>query len=280
MLAKRGTEDLINNPDWWLERKFDGTRVITVIKNNTPRMFGRSGNEYTDRYSEIIDELKQLPDGTYDGELSFYENGKERFITALAREETKENLEYYYQLFDIIETTQLFNQRRIKLESLFSKLKNTTYLKLSYIARTLEDKKRLSKHLKKIGAEGAMIKYKNAYYEFGRSKFNLKLKNEHTEDLVVKAWKEGTGRREDYFGALVGYQLVNDNWEKVANVGGGFKDEDLEYIQNKFLGKNGTVKKEFVIEIRYLNKTNKFNYRMPQFVRIRTDKPVNDCVWR
>ena len=113
MLAKKGKEEDIENPDYWMERKFDGTRVITVIKDNRPRMYGRSGNEYTERYPEIVEELKQFPDGKYDGELTFFEkDGTERFVTCLVRPETKAKMNYYYFLFDIIEDINSFNIRK------------------------------------------------------------------------------------------------------------------------------------------------------------------------
>jgi DNA ligase D-like protein (predicted ligase) len=65
--------------------KWDGVRALTAIENRRWRLWGRGGNDYTERYPEL-EVLRRLPSGTMiDGELVVLQRGRADFPALLAR---------------------------------------------------------------------------------------------------------------------------------------------------------------------------------------------------
>jgi len=112
------------------------------------------------------------------------------------------------------------------------------------------------------GFEGAMIKYVDAPYKFGRGFEVMKMKVFHDMDLPIEALLEGTGK---HTGKLGSVQVLFNGVE--VQIGSGFSDDLRETIWNdpdSFVGR--------VIEIRYQEVTQDGSLRFPTFVCFRNDR--------
>ncbi|GAB4590184.1 ATP-dependent DNA ligase [Nocardia sp. IFM 10818] len=70
MLAVNG--DPPDGPDWAVEMKWDGARMIAVLVDDSVRLFSRNQRETTSSYPEIVTALTELSHGrtmTLDGEI-------------------------------------------------------------------------------------------------------------------------------------------------------------------------------------------------------------------
>jgi bifunctional non-homologous end joining protein LigD len=77
-----------SGPDWCFEIKYDGVRVLASRKEDEIILLGRSGEEITHRYPEIVDALRALPVSRFllDGEIvAEDENGRPSFQRLQAR---------------------------------------------------------------------------------------------------------------------------------------------------------------------------------------------------
>jgi DNA ligase-1 len=112
------------------------------------------------------------------------------------------------------------------------------------------------------GFEGAMIKYLDAPYKFGRGYEIMKLKAFHDVDLTIDSLEEGTGKHLGKLGSIV----VTFKGVEVR-VGSGFSDELREKIWYKpddFIGR--------IVEVRYQEVTPDGSLRFPTFVCFRNDR--------
>ena len=137
------------------------------------------------------------------------------------------------------------------------------------------------------------------FYNFsGKPKRPLgshKLKPEWTEDCVVFAWSEGSGKRLGKAGSLWVKQINPETgqFENYGKVGSGLTEQDVEYFTDKVSELDLPVVKNdkqasslnledcvnLVVEIKFSERqegTNKF--RFPVFLRERIDKKPEECI--
>jgi len=270
MLCGEAKESDLDNPNYWAEEKYDGTRIVVAVQKGLPvRIFSRAGIEYTAKYPELCAEFEGKL-GLWDGELVFYKDGKVEFFTVAATEEVKKTMEWKFVVFDNLEWQGTYGARRSLLEVMFK----DSGMKRVMLSRCVKTNKRAFwEEVKARNDEGLVLKRIDSVYQPGaRGKDWMKLKFEQTYDLTVIGWVPGEGKRKAFFGAL----LVIDEEGRTANVGGGFTDSLLAEICNERLLPDGKLKERFVIEVRALNQT-KLSYRMPRFVRFRDDKkPIKE----
>jgi bifunctional non-homologous end joining protein LigD len=71
---------------WIFEIKWDGVRAMASIENDTWRLWGKEGTDYTDRYPELESLRRRLPAGTMlDGELVMLRQGLPDIHPLMAR---------------------------------------------------------------------------------------------------------------------------------------------------------------------------------------------------
>ena len=112
------------------------------------------------------------------------------------------------------------------------------------------------------GYEGAMVKFLDAPYKFGRGWEVMKLKAFDDVDLPIKGLLEGTGKHSGKLGSVVvSFHGVD------VQVGSGFSDNLREQIwsdKDNFIGR--------LIEVRYQEVTPDGSLRFPTFVCFRNDR--------
>lgn len=195
-------------------------------------------------------------------------------------------MEGYYPhivLWDIISHDDMENgEGNVEYEERFDKLafvvnnilrytQNVSLVNFEYV-HTLEEANKYAKKIINAGGEGAVLKNKKGLWKNGTSKNCVKLKLTFEVDLVVKGFTEGTGRNEQYFGAMT-CQTQDGRLEVNVSVS-GLKDSLKETVtknMDSYIGKIVTVKANNVFD-EDVEQGLKANLFLPVFVEFREDK--------
>ncbi|MCC6043260.1 MAG: ATP-dependent DNA ligase [Desulfurococcaceae archaeon] len=246
--------------DAFVEYKYDGERAQIHKLGDKIWIYSRRLENITHQYPDVVDmALKQIKanEVIIEGEIVAYdpETGELKPFQELMHRKRKHDVhqaikEYPVKvfLFDLLYldgedyTTKPLPQRREALEKIIEKTENFTVAE--YI-RTSSPDELEEFFLEAIseGAEGVMVKalHKDSIYQAGvRGWLWIKYKRDYksemadTVDLVVVGAFYGKGRRGGKFGALLmaSYNSEKDVFETVCKVGSGFKDEDLDKLQD------------------------------------------------
>lgn len=261
-----------NRPTVAVEPKLDGIRCFTIVEGDAAIMLARSGKPITNFNDTILKEIVKMGDGCYDGELM-----GEDFITLMRQAYRKEDADTsgtYLALFDFLPIQEWNSKKSVtsckeRFEMLLDKLNDADVnLEIVQPVERVEcnsnyaDIKAEHDSYVKEGFEGAMIKFLDAPYKFGRGYEVMKLKAFHDVDLPITGLLEGTGKHAGKLGSFqVDYQGVE------VQVGSGLTDDLRESIwadQESFLGR--------IIEVRYQEVTPDGSLRFPTFVCFRNDR--------
>ena len=304
MLAKPSKP--FDSKDWIFEFKYDGTRGLFYIKDGKLKIINRRMKEVSDRYPEFITipQYINARECILDGEIIVEKNGRSDFYSLQKREQQTNKfkisilskmLPAKYIVFDILYidgkdlTLHPWYDRRETLDGIFEKKENVI---ISPYIRKLG--KEMFKEALKKGFEGVMAKKIDSFYEMGkRSDKWLKIKRLETEDYIIIGYTKGEGKREGSFGALLLGAYKNGKIVYISRVGTGFNDEEIKEMMDLFkkiktkkyvdipeeIEKKGIiwVKPELVCEVRFMEKTPTHKLRAPSFIRLRFDKPPEDC---
>ena len=294
------------------ELKVDGTRTIAYIDKmkKEVRLLNRRKIWFEDRYPEMKD-LWQDVDAEQvilDGELVVLKQGKPDFYLLAEREhvESKTRAEILsklnpaaYVVFDILHLNgkDLIDLPLAERKKILSQVvKESSRVLIS--AYVVGEGKKFFEEVKEKSLEGIMAKRLESSYQIGkRSKDWLKIKVLNSLDAIICGYTLGEGKREKYFGALLLGAWHEGKLRYLGRVGTGWEEKDLEEItsmlkkleteKNHFdvfeeepsiLEKVKWVKPKLVCEVKFMELTEDLKLRAPSFVRLREDKPIEECV--
>lgn len=285
------------DPDYLMQRKYDGTRCVLHKSGDHIQMIGRSNkNDYSSFFPEIVAEAKKIPDVSLDGELTFFDkHGNDVFLTALAKPATKSHLIAKLMVFDITlvngkSTTSLPLESRIEVVEMI--IKGFNHIEAVKTYRDPSQYATIYDEIVSSGGEGTILKKKGSPYiqtTQNSRPYWTKVKKVNTADCIVSGITVGKGAREPLFGSLILSQYDrNGNLVRVGNTS-GFDTATMTYLYNRimnlpYVSHNGgkDVKKcvppEIVVEVRFMNRTEGGILRFPVFERIRMDKTPKECV--
>ena len=255
MLCKNGgLKDIEkHNLDWIGQPKIDGCRMIAVCFCDSVRLFGRSGNEYTSKFPEIVKRLSGL-NGIFDGEIfagDFYKT--ESRVHTENKLKIKLLVEKYPSVFYIFDVLAL-NGEDLRNKPYVERLKKLIEIgKLNlFSTRNLKE---LWGIAKENGLEGIVIKNPQGKYENKRSVNLLKIKEIKSKDLKVTSY------------------VVNS---------AGIRVEDDDEIAVQVSGKNSKLVKEKIdtfgfclIEVNYMTLTENNKLRQPTFKCLKSASQID-----
>lgn len=256
MLCKK-VRTLPEGDNYIYEEKYDGGRIIAIVKEGRVKLYTRDKNNITSQFPEITERFRQYK-GNYifDGEICVIRAGKCDFGAYQKRVHLQNPFQIQlraktipatYFIFDILEcngedTTFLTLMER-------KKLLEKAVIESDCIKRVIWHENPHFLLKKQHSIEGIVAKDKNSIYEKGK-RSNAWLKYRFTKEAVVVAV--------DYEITPSGIVAITDKGDRIT-INGRQANAVEEAIEE--LGK---VK----IEITYFEKTKDGRYRFPAFKRV------------
>lgn len=256
-----------------------GIRAVAKVNDENVEIFSRQGKPI-EGLKDIEEELKELEDGFYDGELLLDKENipskdlyRETVQVVNSKSEYKSNV--VFNIFDYVPLNDFvighsemncLNRKRFVYEKL-RKIEPDWLKPVEILYHGKYDKRIVQQELDKqisLEHEGVMVNLANAPYEGKRTKNILKVKAMQDCDLKIIGFEEGTGKNKGTLGAIIvdykGFEV---------KVGSGFTNQDRDYFwnnQKELLGR--------VITVQYFEETtnkkdNSLSLRFPVYLELR-----------
>ena len=308
--AMEGTlDELGKEEEWFAEWKWDGIRAQIIFRQNQLYIWSRGEELVTDKFPELEEFKKYLPDGTVlDGEIVCFSNGKPMPFNVLQtrigrKNVTKKILQeapVAFIAYDMLECanvdvrTEPQEKRRTLLGEVFNKSQRPSVFNLSELIQfsSWEELKKLHTLSREHVAEGFMIKRKEAAYRTGRKKgdwWKWKVEPLSIDAVLIYAQK-GHGRRAEFYSDYTFAVWDNDKLVPFAKAYSGLTDVEIKeldrFVKQNTLEKFGpvrTVKPRLVFEIGFEGIAASSRHksgiavRFPRMLRWRKDKPVEEA---
>jgi bifunctional non-homologous end joining protein LigD len=304
MLAETGGKPF-TDPEWLFELKYDGYRVLAERDDGEARLRYRRGSDATSLYPEVARALRALPFGdlVLDGELVVLdETSRPSFQRLQRRAQQRRTLDIQRATLELPATLYVFDLLGFEgfdvrpLPLVERKRLVQRLLPTAGPLRFLDHIKELGEafyaEVSRLRLEGLIAKRADSPYRAGRSPHWLKLRAERTDDFVVVGFSEPQGGRTG-FGALHLAAFDGDALVYCGRAGSGFAEDQLVGLRALLEADrrdtpacsgplpSGTshvwVDPRHVAEVRYLTWTDEGLLRQPVFLRLRDDKPLEEC---
>lgn len=292
---------------WQAEWKWDGIRAQVIRRNGTTAIWSRGEELVTDRYPEIEQASRLLPEGcVLDGELLPWGEGGPMPFNQLQRRIGRKtvgaklltDIPVVLMAYDLLESDGQdrrplpLSERRDRLATVVNEAGHPFLLSPTVEAGSWEELGALQRSALGRGAEGLMLKRLDSPYGVGRRKgawWKWKLQPRSVDAVLMYALR-GSGSRAslftDYaFGVWKGHELVT-----IAKAYSGLTNAEIRevdaYIRANTLEKIGparTVPPELVFEIGFegIQKSTRhksgYAVRFPRILRWRRDKRPEDA---
>src|SRR5690606_30712792 len=182
------TQKAFSGEEWLFELKFDGYRVIAASNNREVSLYSRNGNDFTERFQLVADELSDINASfVIDGEVCFMENTQTMSFQKLQNKENEPDKIHFY-VFDLLWlnghnlTTFPLTERK-KLLSLL--LRNASE-HIHYVDHIEKERESLYKEVEKKNQEGIIAKRAaSKYYPGSRSDDWIKIKTDYRQEMII-----------------------------------------------------------------------------------------------
>lgn len=293
-------KNIIDDPQWIYEVKYDGYRAITMVSQGQPTMVSRNGNNFNQQFDPIIKELSIIDDEVIlDGEVVIEnEKGISDFQQLQNYTRTRKGKLVYY-VFDLLYLNghSIINLPLIDRKDLLSELFNNYSFKNIVLSPFVKEQGQdLFDQLSQGGFEGIIAKKtESAYLPGKRSRQWLKSKITMSQEAIICGYTSPQNSRK-YFGSLILGVYDKGKLIHIGNAGTGFNDDSLSNLYNKFQklrtdkkpfelktshysrGKPVWLKPELVCNVKFLSWTRETIMRNPVFIGLRTDKNANEVI--
>jgi len=280
---------------WLHEIKYDGYRALIATGTGGPKIYTRSGLDWTNKFPGIAEAAASLPAGALiDGEIVAMQDGKPDFSTLQdAISAGGEGLVCF--AFDLLadggeDLTALPQvERKERLHALLDGADD----RIRFSDHIVGNGEKLFETMCREGLEGVVSKRADAPYRGTRTKAWLKIKCTHRQEFVILGWAPSTAKGRGFKSLLLGLNGP-DGLVYAGKVGTGFSTDTLLSLRERLDGlatdtpaakvpraeARGAhwVKPELVAEIAFAEFTAEKVVRHASFLGLREDKPAEAVV--
>ncbi len=303
-------ERAFSDPAWLYEIKYDGVRVLASRDGDRVTLYGRSGQDTTSRYPEVVRALRALPIQRFvvDGEIVALDDAGrpsfQRLQPRMALTDPREVVRAAAQwpavgvFFDCL----MLDDRDLRRLPLVDRKECLRLLvpplgTARYGDHIVGEGRAFFDAASEQRLEGIVAKRAKSLYTGARTRDWVKIKCQRRQEFVIGGYTDPQGSR-GYFGALhlglyegppAAPRLVY-----VSKVGTGFDDALLKSISERLRPlsratppfEGGAVPSgrghhwvdpRLVCEVRFTDWTEDGGIRHPAFIGLREDKKPEDC---
>jgi bifunctional non-homologous end joining protein LigD len=281
---------------WLHEVKYDGYRALLSLGKGGPRVFTRTGLDWTDKFPGIAEAARSIRAGSalIDGEIIAYKHGKPDFST-LQEAIGNGGKDLTLFAFDLLEAegedlTKLPQmQRKERLRALVEGADEV----IQFSEHVVGAGEQLFEAMCREGYEGVISKKADAPYRGTRTKAWLKVKCTRRQEFVILGWSPSAARGRGFRSLLLGLNGP-DGLVYAGKVGTGFDMAALHDLRERFekieakepaakiprAEARGArwVKPVLVAEIAFAEFTADNVVRHASFLGLREDKKASDVV--
>jgi bifunctional non-homologous end joining protein LigD len=248
MLASPGSPgELGDTGEWAFEMKWDGIRALARVTDGELQLISRNGIDITVSYPELAELLDQVRgDALIDGEIvALNKAGRPDFGLMQKRMNLSKKAEVdaaatatpvHFMAFDVLEVDgapiadRPYSERREQLERMLGS-RGAVQVPPAFVGTITEAM--ATSHA--LGLEGVIAKRRSGTYAAGkRSRSWLKLKHHLTQEVVIGAWRPGSGARSHRIGSLLMGVPGETGLNYVGRVSSGLTDKQFDALAAKF----------------------------------------------
>jgi bifunctional non-homologous end joining protein LigD len=276
---------------WIFEPKLDGYRAIGVVEGGRARLYSRTGQDWTRRYSAITAAIAELPieSVVLDGEICALDDEDRPSFQRMQRA-TEDDARLVYFLFDLpfVDGFDLRDRPLHVRKAILESITRGVTEPLSYVAH-LEGKEgaELFELACKNGLEGVIAKRKDGRYLGKRSREWIKVKCHQRQELAIAGFTAPKGSRTGVGALLLGYREPDGTLRYAGKVGTGFSHQMLTELHRKLaplevdrakvegaprIRAATWVEPKLVAEVAFSEWTEDGSLRHPTFLGLREDK--------
>lgn len=240
-----------------IQRKLDGFRCMSHIKNGEVELLSRTGKNFH-HLEDIRDEINQIKlmrknSNIYlDGELYIHDLPLRKLSSIVSKkyindEDKKRMKMVQYNIFDMFDVNKknlIFSERFNIVKDIFKKHK-FKYLKLVNV-ETVKKYKDIEKKYDQFiseGYEGIIVRNKQGVYKFNKKSYDvLRTKEFKKGEFIIIGGKQGAGEQK---GAIIWHLECNKNKKKSfwgIPIGSLKERQKLYKNYKKYIGKTAIVK--------------------------------------
>ncbi|MGN7159151.1 DNA ligase D [Sphingomonas sp. SAFR-052] len=280
--------------NWLHEVKYDGYRILIATGGDGPRLYTRTGLDWTTKFPGIAEAARSLPPGLLlDGEVVALHDGKPDFSTLQAA--IKEGGDMRCFLFDLLtdgegdRRDEPLVRRKERLQAVLA----DADARLAYSEHVTGSGEQLFAAMCREGYEGIVSKAADAPYRGTRSKAWVKVKCTHRQEFILVGWTPSDARGRPFKSLLLAVQ-GEDGLRYAGRVGTGFDAATMAEVRDALAPlerktapldlpapvRRGArfVKPELVAEIAFAEFTADNIVRHASFLGLRGDKAAKDVV--
>lgn len=288
--------DTVPTGNQWLhEIKYDGYRALIATGSGGPKIYTRSGLDWTDKFPGIAEAAATLPPGALiDGEIVAMKDGKPDFSTL--QEAISAGgaglLCFAFDLLaeggeDVTPLPQIDRKERLRA------LLDGADARIRFSEHIIGKGEQLFESMCREGFEGVVSKRADAPYRGTRSKAWLKIKCTHRQEFVILGWTASSARGRGFKSLLLGLNGP-EGLVYAGKVGTGFNSETLLSVRERLdalatdkpaarvprAEARGAhwVQPRLVAEIAFAEFTAEKVVRHASFLGLREDKPADAVV--
>ncbi len=231
--------------DWLHELKWDGYRLLAMVRGGKVKLWSRNGLDWSERVPEVRDALETLglTDALLDGELVAGRGSREDFnlLQAILSGERQGQLRYV--LFDVMHLAgiDLSNVTLGDRKALLERLLAPVPAHLAYSSHGIGHAQAAFEAAVAEGFEGIVSKRLDGRYHAGRSDDWRKCKAQASAEYAVVGYTPPKGSRSGIGALLLATPDAVHGWRYAGRVGTGFSDVQLESLGTMLRGKGSKL---------------------------------------